>query len=66
MLQLVNDEPDYGDVLYVGTEQRLTKWIMDSECIFHMCPNKDWFQGFKEDKGSLVFLGDTITYEVLA
>ena len=38
---------------------------MDNGCAFHMCPNKEWFQSFKECKRGLVFLGDNKTCEVL-
>ena len=53
---IVSEEFDFGDVLNVGTEKKITSWIMDSGCTFHMCPNREWFQNFKECKGGWFFL----------
>ncbi|KAL5573068.1 hypothetical protein UlMin_022665 [Ulmus minor] len=47
---IVSEESDFGDVLNVGTEKKVTNWIMDRGCTFHMCPNREWFQNFKECK----------------
>ena len=35
-----------AEVLNVSSTSTKNKWIMDSGCSFHMCPNIDWFQNF--------------------
>ena len=42
------------NVVDKGVNQR---WIMDSGCNFHMCPNKSWFHELQEAEGT-VFLGN--------
>ena len=34
------------------------KWIMDSGCSYHMCPNREWFSTFKTLNGGVVLMGD--------
>ncbi|KAM5552956.1 hypothetical protein ABKV19_025277 [Rosa sericea] len=34
------------------------KWILDSGCTHHMCPNKEWFSTLRELNGGVVLMGD--------
>lgn len=34
------------------------KWILDSGCSYHMCPNRDWFSSFEEIDGGVVLMGN--------
>ena len=34
------------------------KWILDSGCSYHMCPNKHWFSSFEELDGGVVLMGN--------
>ena len=33
--------------IIVGVDDIHSEWILDSACIYHMCPNKDWFSTFE-------------------
>lgn len=34
------------------------EWILDSGCLFHMSPNKDWFLDLDEKEAGIVLLGN--------
>ena len=34
------------------------KWILDSGCSYHMCPNRHWFSSFEELDGGVVLMGN--------
>ena len=34
------------------------RWIMDSGCTHHMCPNREWFSTLRELDGGLVLMGN--------
>ena len=34
------------------------KWVLDSGCSFHMCPNEDWFTELEHQEGGTVLLGN--------
>lgn len=34
------------------------KWILDSGCTYHICPNKAWFEDFEPMNGGTVLLGN--------
>ncbi|XP_058192053.1 uncharacterized protein LOC131309434 [Rhododendron vialii] len=40
------------------SHSRESKWILDSDCGCHVCPNRDWFSSLKELDGGDVFVGD--------
>ena len=46
------------DVLMVSTNSTEKHWILDSCCSFHMTPNKDWFEDYKQCDGGQVLLGN--------
>ena len=49
-----------ADVLFV-TEDRFNsnnKWIMDTDCSYHMCPNQDWFSTYESIDGGIVLMGN--------
>lgn len=33
-------------------------WVLDTGCLFHMCPFKEWFDTYKERNSGKVFMGD--------
>ncbi|KAH1082515.1 hypothetical protein J1N35_022276 [Gossypium stocksii] len=52
---LANESSD--DFLLVSTSDnsKLTsEWILDSECSFHMCPNREWFSTYSSVEGEVV------------
>ncbi|KAL5552256.1 hypothetical protein UlMin_002432 [Ulmus minor] len=65
---IAKGEQQDGDVLVVcsnvSERQSCKKWILDSRCTYHMCPNRDWFKNFKETNGGKAFLGDNTSCQV--
>jgi len=47
-----------AEVLNVSYTSTANKWIMDSGCSFHMCPNIDWFQNFSTKETGTIFMGN--------
>ncbi|KAL0431218.1 UNVERIFIED_CONTAM: Retrovirus-related Pol polyprotein from transposon TNT 1-94 [Sesamum radiatum] len=55
-----NDNLDYNDrdMLSVSTNQFVDAWILDSECSYHITPNREWFTSYKSGNSDSVYLGD--------
>ena len=34
------------------------EWITDFGCIYHMCPNREWFSSIKMLEGGSLFMGN--------
>ncbi|KAL5580404.1 hypothetical protein UlMin_012846 [Ulmus minor] len=45
--------------------QSNTKWILDSGCTYHMCPNREWFKNFRKINGGKDFLGNNTSCQVI-
>ena len=43
----------------------ISEWILDSECSYHMCPDKSLFYTFKELQGGKVFMGSDHTCQTM-
>ncbi|GKV22644.1 hypothetical protein SLEP1_g32496 [Rubroshorea leprosula] len=55
-----SDNLDDGDcVLSVSTNSSSEEWILDSGCTFHVCPQRDWFETYKPNTGTVVLGDDT-------
>ncbi|KAL5574023.1 hypothetical protein UlMin_023620 [Ulmus minor] len=63
---VVTKEEDFADALAVSEklESCNSKWFMDSQCTYHMCPRIDWFTHFQKIDGSSVFMGNNQTCKV--
>ena len=48
---VAQDGYDNAEVLIVTTIEGDKRWILDSRCLSHMTPNKDWFETFEEVHG---------------
>ncbi|KAK0580490.1 hypothetical protein LWI29_002570 [Acer saccharum] len=42
-------------------ESHSDRWILDSGCSYHMCPNIQWFSSFQELDGGVVLMGNDNT-----
>lgn len=62
---VVEDGYDSADLLIVATSESDRKWVLDSRCSFHMTPNKDWFETFKEVNRGQVILGNNKSCEIM-
>ncbi|KAK0579981.1 hypothetical protein LWI29_034466 [Acer saccharum] len=47
-----------SEVLAVSIEDRSSEWILDSGCLFHMCPKKELFTEFQELNSGSVLMGN--------
>ena len=56
---------DNAEVLVVLEEDSQKDWILDSRCTFHMCPNKGWFENYKQIDGGTVLLGNNKSCKVI-
>lgn len=61
----MSSELDSLLVMTVTNEETDTDSILDSGCIFHMCPNKSWFHNYKEIEPRKVYMGDNNSQNVL-
>ena len=41
-----------------GKVKYLDAWLLDSGCIFHMCPKREWFSTYKPYDGGSVLMGN--------
>jgi hypothetical protein len=50
-----SDDAD-GDMLSVASnlEHPVDSWILDSACLFHVTPNRDWFDIYKSVNSGIV------------
>ena len=51
------------DVLTAESEKKkyLEAWLLDSGCIYHMCPKREWFSTYKYyDEGSILMGNDAM------
>lgn len=39
-------------------EESFGKWILDSGCSYHMCPNREWFTTYRSTDGGTVLMGN--------
>ncbi|KAG8475541.1 hypothetical protein CXB51_032350 [Gossypium anomalum] len=56
------------DFLLVSTSDntKLTsKWILDSGCSFHMCPNREWFSTYSSVESGVVRMGNDSSSKVI-
>ena len=56
---------DSAEVLAVSEKDSQKEWILDSGCSFHMCPNKGWFENYKQIDGGTVLLGNNKSCQVI-
>ena len=47
---------DSAEVLIVTNDQTRSKWVLDSDCSFHMCPNKNLFINYESYDGGVVVM----------
>jgi hypothetical protein len=40
-------------------------WYIDSKCSIHLCPQKDWFKGYKEIASRRIYMGDNTIMETI-
>ena len=40
-------------------------WILDSDCSYHMCPNRDWFGTYEPCNGGNVLMGNDEPYKAI-
>ena len=63
-VEVTQDGYESSEVLVVSTCESERNWILDSGCSFHMTPNRNWFECFKEIKGGQVILGNNKSCDV--
>ncbi|KAL8470418.1 hypothetical protein ACS0TY_033050 [Phlomoides rotata] len=52
------DGYDSAEVLAISPDRLDDKWVLDSGCTFHMCPNECWFKNLEKLDGESVLLGN--------
>lgn len=45
-----------AEILTVSSLSMENEWVMDSDCSFHMCPNREWFQNFNKKETGTVYM----------
>ena len=41
------------------------KWILDTGCIFHMSPKRDWYTTYDSVNGGSVLMGNNVAYKIV-
>ena len=54
-----------AEVFSVSKEDSQKEWILDSGCSFYMCPNKGWFENYKQIDSGIVLLGNNKPCKVI-
>lgn len=61
----VSDGYESSDVLLVPEEAYNEEWILDLRCSFHMTPNLEWFEFYKDADAGKVLMGNNLACEVI-
>ncbi|KAH1091748.1 hypothetical protein J1N35_019005 [Gossypium stocksii] len=64
----LDSKANSDDFLLVPTSDnsKLTsEWIRDSECSFHMCPNREWFSTYSSVEGGVVHMRNDSSIKVI-
>lgn len=63
---LAKDNNNNGNLLYVsdGVSGLTDSWVLDSNCSFHMNPNRHWFHGYKPLDSGFVLMENIISYKI--
>ncbi|KAH1107184.1 hypothetical protein J1N35_010952, partial [Gossypium stocksii] len=59
-----NKGDDWVLVFTIKRSKLTSKWILDSRCSFHMCPNKDLFSTYNLVEGGVVLIGNGSPYKL--
>ena len=51
-------ESDISLIVSLSASSYPDEWILDSSCIYHMCPIREWFFEFQELNGGVVYMGN--------
>ena len=65
-LAIVSSGNEEGEVLTVSLSDNNGKWVLDSGCTYHMCPNQEWFQFYNKINSGQVLLGNNMACKVVA
>ncbi|KAK3009152.1 hypothetical protein RJ639_014179 [Escallonia herrerae] len=57
---VVEDNSDDADVLSITISSLNERWILDTGCSYHMCPNRDWFVTYRSFDGGKVLMGNDV------
>ena len=61
-----DDDTDSDNVLAISLSvSQSSEWILDSECSYHMCPNREIFLDFKEFNGEVAYMGNDSTCKMM-
>ncbi|KAL8473662.1 hypothetical protein ACS0TY_030489 [Phlomoides rotata] len=55
---VVKEGYDSAEVLTISADRMGDKWVLDSGCSFHMCPNECWFKDLEKMNGGSVLFGN--------
>lgn len=58
------DDYDSVGILVASSNQIEGKWVLDSGCAYHMCPNKHLFTMNQPYEGGKVMMGNNASYKV--
>jgi hypothetical protein len=55
-----------GDILSVASnlEHPVDSWILNSACLFHVTPNRDWFDTYRSVNSGIVTMGNGAHYKI--
>ncbi|KAK3029672.1 hypothetical protein RJ639_039164 [Escallonia herrerae] len=62
---VVEDNSDGVNVLLVTISSSDGRWILDTSCSYHMCPNMDWFATYHSFDGGKVLMGNDVACKVV-
>ena len=58
VVEQVNENPCDVLIAQSGKDKYPDAWLLDSGCIYHMCPKREWFGTYKPYDGGSVLMGD--------
>ncbi|KAK2970683.1 hypothetical protein RJ640_001943 [Escallonia rubra] len=62
---VVEDNSDGADVLSVTISSLDIRWILDTVCSYHMCPNTYWFATYRSINGGKFLMGNDVVCKVV-
>ncbi|XP_040372400.1 uncharacterized protein LOC112194950 [Rosa chinensis] len=63
---VIKQDKDDGELLVVAASSNAFRnWILDTDCTFHMCAIREWFDTYEESSSGEVFRGDDSPCRIL-
>ena len=60
-------QEDKGVDVLVASESTsgyFDRWVLDSGCSYHICPNRSWFSTYSHVQGGVILMGNDVACKI--